>query len=250
MPWSEQQGRERGTRRPCRPLASPHPSPQARFRHVVFDLDGTLVDSAPDLQAAAAAMLRDLGRPPLSLAQIKGFVGNGIAKLVERCLAASGGPPADPEAALAAFRRSYAAAPVALTRPYPGVAAALQRLRGAGIRLGVCTNKPQAPALAVLEGLRLADHFAAVVGGDLLPVLKPDPAPLRLCLDLLGAAGGPALFVGDSETDAATARNAGLPFALFTEGYRKSPVESFEAELVFSDYAALGGLLGQAPAAP
>ncbi|MDT8344365.1 MAG: phosphoglycolate phosphatase [Thermohalobaculum sp.] len=209
-----------------------------RARAVVFDLDGTLVDSAPDIHAAANVMLAALGRAPLDLGRVTSFVGNGVAKLVERCLDATGGADAALGAhAFGIFREAYHAAPASLTRPYPGVEAALDALAGAGCRLGLCTNKPEGPTRQVLDALGLARHFGAVVGGDTLAVMKPDPAPLRLCLDRLGA--GPALYVGDSETDAATARAAGLPFALFTRGYRKSPVESFEAVLAFDDFAAL-----------
>jgi len=212
----------------------------ARPRAVVFDLDGTLVDSAPDIHAAANVMLAALGRAPLDLSQVTSFVGNGVAKLVERCLAATGGADEALGArAFGIFREAYHAAPAVLTRPYPGVEGALDALAGAGCALGLCTNKPEGPTRQVLEGLGLARHFGAVVGGDTLAVMKPDPAPLELCLERLGAAPADGLYVGDSETDAATARAAGLPFALFTRGYRKSPVESFETVLSFDDFAAL-----------
>lgn len=207
---------------------------------VVFDLDGTLVDSAPDLHAAANVMLAELGRSRLDLSQVTSFVGNGVAKLVERCLAATGGfDEAVNARAFAVFREAYHAAPAALTRPFPGVIDALDALAGAGYALGVCTNKPEGPTFQVLEALGLASRFAAVVGGDTLPVMKPDPAPLLLCVERLAAGTERALYVGDSETDATTAHAAGLPFALFTRGYRKSPVESFETVLAFDDFARL-----------
>ncbi|MEO1459590.1 MAG: HAD family hydrolase, partial [Pseudomonadota bacterium] len=138
---------------------------QAVVRAVVFDLDGTLVESAPDLHAAAVRMLAGLGRPALDLATVTGFVGNGVGKLVERCLVATGGEDGLQAEALAAFHRHYAAAPTALTRPYEGVADALAALAAAGLPLGVCTNKPEAMARRVLTDLDLAAPFGAVVGG-------------------------------------------------------------------------------------
>jgi phosphoglycolate phosphatase len=210
---------------------------------VIFDLDGTLVDSVPDLHAASAAMLRGLGRAPLPLDEVRGFVGNGVARLVERCLAATGGADAVLRAeARALFDAAYIRDIATLTRPYDGVEAALDALAARGCRLGVCTNKPEAMAAEVLAGLGLAPRIAALVGGDTAGALKPDPAPLRLCHARLG--GGPVLFVGDSETDAASATAAGAPFALFTGGYRKSPVESFEMVLAFDDFADLIAFVG------
>jgi len=209
---------------------------------IVFDLDGTLIDSAPDLHAAAEQMLRNLGRPAVTLGQVTSFIGNGVPKLVERCLAATGGVPA-PELqakALALFRRFYDAAPVALTRPYPGVPEMLDRFAAAGFRLGVCTNKPRGPAEAILAALAIGRYVGAVVGGDTLTVIKPDPAPLRLCFERLEA-GVAKFYVGDSETDAATARAAGVPFLLFSGGYRKSPAEAMGAALVFDRFDELTG---------
>ena len=214
---------------------------------VVFDLDGTLVDSAPDLHAAANRMLAELGRPPLSLAQVTGFIGNGVPKLVERCLQATGGVEGLQAGALARFRRHYDASPAELTRPYPGAVAALQALRGAGRRLGVCTNKPEAPARKLLALLGMHRHFDAVVGGDSLAVQKPDPAPLCHAIAALGGDPGSALYVGDSEVDAATAENAGVAFALFTQGYRRTPVERLRCAFAFGDFAELGEIVRARP---
>ncbi|NGM45841.1 phosphoglycolate phosphatase [Rhodobacter sp. SGA-6-6] len=209
---------------------------------LVFDLDGTLVDSAPDIRAAVNRMLAGLEQGPMDLPTIIGFVGNGMPKLVERVMAARGIDPGRHGDLTQVTLDHYAAAPSALTRPYPGAPQALAALEAAGHRLAVCTNKPEAPARAILADLGLARHFPVVVGGDSLPVRKPDPAPALACVEAHG--GGAAAFVGDSEVDAETAAAAGLPFYLFTRGYRKSPVEALPHRASFSDFAELPGLIG------
>ncbi|MDP4034447.1 MAG: phosphoglycolate phosphatase [Pseudorhodobacter sp.] len=211
---------------------------------VIFDLDGTLIDSAPDIHAASNRVLAAEGFAPLSLPQVRSFIGKGVPHLVARLLEASGEAPNGPRhaAMVARFSASYESA-VGLTRPYPGVAAALDALAATGLRLGLCTNKPVAPARAVLRHLGLNHHFAALIGGDSLPQRKPDPAPLLAVLAALG--GGAAVYVGDSEVDAATAAAARLPFALFTEGYRKTPVADLPHAAAFADFAALPGIIAK-----
>lgn len=210
------------------------------FRAVVFDLDGTLVDSAPDVHAAASIMLAELGRPPLPLEMVTGFIGNGVARLVERCLTATGGDDAAlRDRALAAFDTAYGAAPAVLSRPYPGIASMLRDLRAAGLRLAVCTNKPQAIAEQVLADLSLARWLDAIVGGGGGRPLKPDPAALRLCLERLVIDIDACLYVGDSEIDAATAAAAGATFALFSGGYRRGPAEAIPAVFTFAAFADL-----------
>lgn len=211
----------------------------SRFRPIVFDLDGTLVDSAPDLHAAANRMLAELGRPALTLRQVTGFVGNGVPRLVERCLEATGGVEGRQAEALARFRRHYDAAPANLTRPYPGALSAARALRGAGCRLGICTNKPEVPARKLLRLLGMDGLFDAVVGGDTGPTQKPDPAPLHRTVENLGGSLASTLFVGDSEVDGLTAANAGVAFALYTRGYRKAPVDRIAATLAFEDFVEL-----------
>ena len=209
---------------------------------LIFDLDGTLIDSAPDIRAAVNRMLAGEGLGPLDLPTVTSFVGNGMPKLVERVMAAKGIDPAPHKALTQVTLDHYNAAPSALTRPYPGVPQALAALEAAGHRLALCTNKPEAPARAILADLGLARHFPVVIGGDTLTVRKPDPAPALECVKAMG--GGDAAFIGDSEVDAATAEAAGLPFYLFTEGYRKSPVSALPHQAAFSDFAALPGLIG------
>jgi phosphoglycolate phosphatase len=209
---------------------------------IVFDLDGTLVDSVPDLSAAVNVMLSAEGVAPLDQATVTGFVGNGLPKLVERTMAHVGLDPAEHARLTQATLKAYKAEPTARTRVYPGVEEALARLRAAGHRLGLCTNKPHDPAMDVMDHFGLTQYFEVVIGGDSLPVKKPDPEPLLHSLVALG--DGPALFVGDSEVDAETALRAGVDFALFTEGYRKGPVDSLPHRYVFSHFRELRGLLG------
>lgn len=208
----------------------------------MFDLDGTLIDSAPDIHAAANRVFEARGLGAFEFETVKRCIGNGVGVLVSRLLAIRGLPETGPLHAglVAEFVKIYEQAHD-LTSLYPGVIDAVEALRAAGFRLGLCTNKPVAPARAVLRHFGLAHHFTVLVGGDSLAVRKPDPAPLHAAIADLG--GGPAVFVGDSEVDALTAQAAGVPFALYTRGYRKAPVESLGAKLVFDDFAALPPLL-------
>ncbi len=217
---------------------------EARVPAVVFDLDGTLIDSAPDIHRAANAALAAEGKPPLPLVQVRSFIGNGVAVLVERVMAASGLTGAEIHARmLARFMADYDAAPADLTRCFSGVAEALGKLRAQGARLAVCTNKPEATSHAILTALGLAPAFDVVIGGDSTPFRKPDPRPLLAAFDALGGRG---LYVGDSEVDAATARAAGVPFLLFTEGYRAASVEDLAPLHTFSEFASLPEIVSEA----
>ena len=221
---------------------------------LVFDFDGTLVDSVPDLQAAVNALLRELGRAPLSAAAVRGMVGDGTAMLVARALAANGGAEnggaeiggeLPPGPAHERFLALYEAAPAARTRPYPGVPATLAALRRAGCRLAVCTNKPQRATEAVLEALGLASSFDAVLGGDALPVRKPDPAHVRGALAALGSGPERGAMIGDGENDAAAGRGAGLPVVLMTYGYAHAPLESLGADALLDRFADLPSWLAR-----
>lgn len=205
---------------------------------IIFDLDGTLVHSAPDLHASANTMLGELGRAPLDLDQVTSFIGNGVPKLVERVLRASGGIPRDDGAsALARFMQVYSANLAVLTRPYPGVVAQLEEIAAHGIAMGVCTNKPVQPAGELCEGLNLARFFGAITGGDSHERKKPDALPLLKTIAEIGGTPERCLYVGDSETDYLTARAANVRFALFSGGYLKQPIEEFDGALVFHDWA-------------
>ncbi|GAB4394343.1 MAG: phosphoglycolate phosphatase [Kiloniellaceae bacterium] len=210
-------------------------------RAIVFDLDGTLVDSVHDIHAAVVAFLTERGQAPLDLATVTSFVGNGVPVLLERVLRAVGeaAGPENVAAALPRFNEIYGAAPAALSKLFPGVAAALTELGAAGHALGICTNKPEGPARQMVAELGIGSHFSALTGGDTLAQRKPDPAPLHHTAALLRVDPGAVVYVGDSEVDAATAAAAGVPFVLFTEGYRKTPVAEIAHDVALSDFAEL-----------
>ncbi|MGP3696703.1 phosphoglycolate phosphatase [Rhodobacter sp. NSM] len=210
---------------------------------VVFDLDGTLVHSAPDIHAAVNKALAEEGGEPLSLAQVTGFIGNGVPVLIQRVMAARGEEPdAHRHADLQqCFMKYYEADPATLTSVYPGAEAALRHLHGAGWRIALCTNKPVAASRQILSLFGILDLFDAIIGGDSLPQRKPDPAPLRAAAAALTEEH--VLYVGDSEVDAATASAAGLRFALFTEGYRHAPVHELPHHGLFSHHDELPDLL-------
>lgn len=203
---------------------------------IVFDLDGTLIDSLEDVRGVANAVLAEEGAAPISRAEARDFIGSGTPVFVQRMRAARGIGDSEQDRLLAAFVERYDSA-VELTEPYPGVPEALEVLRAAGHRLGVCTNKPISPARAVISHLGLDRFFEVILGGDSTPAHKPDPMPLHATFDGLGE--GPRIYVGDSEVDAETARRAEVPFLLFTEGYLKVPEETLMLHSRFPDFAEL-----------
>lgn len=206
---------------------------------VVFDLDGTLVDSLPGIAEAANAFLAEHGRPGLPVSVIGGFVGRGGDVFLERLLGAGGLDVRMFDSVKPRFLELYVEASRS-TRLFPGVSGMLEGFRRAGVPLGLCTNKPSGPLEAVLDATSLGGVFGAVIAGDSLPVRKPDPAPLRHVLQSLGADRG--LYVGDSEVDAETAVNAGVPFALFTEGIRSRPIAEIPHDFAFDDFGELAGI--------
>lgn len=224
------------------------------FHGLVLDLDGTLIDSAPDLHAATNLLLAEAGRPPLSLPAVTAMIGDGVATLIERAFAATGAPPAaaDMPRLTRRFLDAYQdPAREHLTRAYPGVAETLDRLRAAGLRLAVCTNKIEAAAVAALREVGLADLLDAIVGSDTVPARKPDPAHVRAALDRIGVAPDRAAMVGDGPNDVAAARAAGLPVLLVSYGYGRAPVAALGADRVierFADLPAALDTLGRARA--
>ncbi|MCC5991785.1 MAG: phosphoglycolate phosphatase [Rhodobacteraceae bacterium] len=208
---------------------------------IVFDLDGTLVDSAPDIAAAANRLLSEMGHAGLPVPMLTSFIGHGIPNLVAQVIAACEFNPGLHPEMNARMLALYSERPVELTRPYSGVVATLEQLRAQGFRMGVCTNKYRALSVRILDALDLMPFFDVVIGGDSLAVKKPDPAPLHAAFAALS--GTPWIYIGDSEVDAQTAQAAELGFGLFTRGYRKTPVAQLRHDFAFDDFAALPAML-------
>ena len=214
---------------------------------VVFDLDGTLIDSAPDLAGALNAVLGEQGLPPLSLDSVRAMVGEGVVKMLERGLAAAGMTMDDglSNNLRDRFLDHYRDRMTQRTRPFPGVVEALESLRDAGTALAVCTNKRMDFTVPILETLDLARFFGAVIGGDSLAVAKPDPAPLRAAIERAGGSPGGAVMVGDSDIDVATARAVGVPVIAVSFGYTHVPPRELGADAVIDHFDQLADALAR-----
>jgi phosphoglycolate phosphatase len=210
---------------------------------LVFDLDGTLVDSVPDLTNALNVVLHERGYANLSRSEVAPMVGDGVPALVARGFAARGGDAAEAAAALPRYIEFYEANATALTRPYPGVRETLGELRARGYRTAVCTNKLQQAAVAVLAGLDLAGLFDGIAGGDRYPVRKPDPRHLLGLIAELGGAAARAAMIGDSENDAAVAHAARVPLVMMRYGYSRVDPATLGATAVLDRFAELPATL-------
>ncbi len=215
--------------------------PAAFPESVIFDLDGTLVDTAPDLTAALNAVLTRAGRKGVPLDEVRHVVGRGARVLIERAMAESGPPP---DAAAVSdmvrhFLEHYDGNIAATSAPFPGAEAVARRLAARGHRLGICTNKPEALSLKLMDALGLRELFPVILGADSRPYRKPDP---RHLLDTIAALGGhkeSAVLVGDSETDVATARAANVRVIVVSFGYTETPARDLGADIVIDHFDAL-----------
>ena len=210
---------------------------------LVFDLDGTLVDSVPDLRAALNQMLRERGRPLVSEAQVQYMVGDGVPVLVARALAAGGADPSEAVTALPRFLEIYEANAAQLTRPYPDVPETLTALRDRGYRAAICTNKPQRATIAVLQGVGLLPLFNGIAGGDRFSVRKPDPGHLLGTISELGASPAKSAMIGDNENDAAAARAASVPLVLMRYGYARVDPDTLCADALLDRFSELPDVL-------
>ena len=213
---------------------------------LIFDLDGTLIDSAPDLHAALNRLMETLDRRELALSEVIPMIGDGVPMLVQRALEATGGLPGDHDAILKRYHGIYGSAVADLTTIYPGVEETLGALHRAGHRMGICTNKPEAATHAVLNALNLARYFSAVAGGDSLAVRKPDAGHLLGALNMLdGATPDRAVMIGDSHNDIQVAVNAKVRSIAVSYGYRRHPVEELGADIVIDNFADIPGALAR-----
>ncbi len=221
---------------------------------IVFDLDGTLVDSAPDLIGALNVILGREGLAPVPLEQGRSFVGKGGKVMLRRGLAAHGREVSDArlDEMFAAFLAYYNEHLTIETRFYPGVEASLDRLAAAGHTFAICTNKLEVSSRKLIEELGATAQFRAICGQDTFLVSKPDAAVLRLTIEKAGGELSNAIMVGDTETDVATARNAKVPVIAVDFGYAPEPVATLGPDKIISHFdeldaavAALGaGLAG------
>lgn len=206
---------------------------------VVFDLDGTLVDTSPDIVGAVETLRSEHGLAPAGAGRVLAMVGEGAPVLVERALA-DAPTPRDRGAALARFLEIYGGRCTRASRPYPGIEPLLERL-AARVPLAVLTNKPEALSRTVLEAVGLAHHFRELIGGDTLKTRKPDPEGLRWLASRFDVPVEEVLLVGDSRVDAETARAAGCRLALVRWGFERPEVlDRYEADLRPETVAALG----------
>ena len=209
---------------------------------VVFDLDGTLVDSLPDIAAALNVALVSAGLGRVDEAAVRNMIGNGSEVLVARAVAAvlaDTAPPALCDSTHAAFITAYDEVPCRDTRLYPGAREVLDDLAAHGVAIGICTNKPQQITTHVLEQLGIADLFGSVVGGQAALPLKPAPDMLRRVLTELGAKADGSVMVGDSGADARAAQAAGLPVILLAHGYCQEHLADLGADAVLPGFADL-----------
>lgn len=206
------------------------------IKAVMVDLDGTLLDTAEDLADAATAMLEELSRPTLELAEIKTYIGNGVSRLVKRCLTRD--LQAEPEAALferalAIYQKHYGAHVSRKSRPFPGVVEGLQKLQHMGFKLACVTNKAEQFTLPLLRDTGLLSYFDLVLAGDSLPKKKPDPLPLLHAARHFGVQPSKLLLIGDSLNDTQAARAAGCPVFCVPYGYNRGrPVDELDLDAV------------------
>jgi phosphoglycolate phosphatase len=213
---------------------------------VVWDLDGTLIESAPDLAAALNTLLNEHDQHGHAIDRVRPMIGGGVARLIERGFRAAGAPlaPPDCEALVPRFMQLYTSRATDRTHLVPQARDVLAQFYHAGLRQGICTNKPLSVTRLILDTLDIAGYFQSVVGGDSTVHKKPHPLPLQTCLRELGVGPGEALMVGDSGADVGAARAAGVAVALVPDGYTGVPAESLGADLVLEDLSRLPACLG------
>jgi len=206
---------------------------------IAFDLDGTLVETAPDLVGALNDTLAEAGHPPLPFDQVRLMVGRGAKALLERGFAAAGDPlgPDRAPAMIERFIGVYLARIARESRPFPGVVDALIAMRTAGAKLVVCTNKLTSLSVALLDALDMTRLFDAVVGADLSPAPKPDARHLIAAVDAVGGDLRRTVMVGDAATDVGAARATGVPCLLVSFGYTETAVQDLGAEMIVDHFA-------------
>ena len=218
---------------------------------IVFDLDGTLIDTAPDLVDTLNLILAREGLPAVPFEDARRMIGGGARGMIERALIATGRDCSKPELdrLFAAFIEHYSAHIADRSRPYPQLEAALEHLADAGFPLAVCTNKLEWLSRLLLSTLRLTRHFATIAGQDTFGVMKPDPEVLRRTVLRAGGDPARAIMVGDSGTDIRTARAASVPVIAVDFGYTEVPIASLQPDRIISSFADLSAAVREVMAA-
>jgi len=218
-------------------------------RTIVFDLDGTLVDTAPDLIDSLNVLFAREGLTPIAIDQGRVLIGGGVKRLIERGLSLQGRTfkPADIDDLFRDYVAYYAEHIADRSRAFPGVESALDTLARRGDRFAVCTNKLAWLSVRLLDALGLSPRFAAICGQDTFGIQKPDPEILRRTVQAAGGALEAALMVGDSGTDIMAARAAGIPVVAVDFGYTEVPVAAFKPDRIISHFDALPGAGGRFP---
>jgi phosphoglycolate phosphatase len=216
-----------------------------QLQAVIFDLDGTLIDSAPDITAAVNKLLTRYGRPTIGVEQVRGMVGDGAPILLRRAFAATGAAIdlAASEEIYQTFLDYYESQPSSPDSIFPGVPETLDLLLERGLKLGLCTNKPERVTIEVLAQLDLARFFQSVAGGDTLPVRKPDGGHVSWVMEQLGARADSAVMVGDNHNDIAAARGAGIPVIAVSYGYPHFPTSEMGADAIIDHFTELPAML-------
>jgi phosphoglycolate phosphatase len=218
---------------------------------IVFDLDGTLVDTAPDLIATLNLILAREGMPPVDYDAARQMIGGGARGMIERALVAEGRSCAKSEVdrMFAAFVEHYAAHIADHSRPFPQLETTLEHLAREGHRLAVCTNKLEWLSVRLLDTLDLSRHFAAICGQDTFGIQKPDPKMLQLTIERVGGETSRAIMVGDSGTDIRTSRAAAVPVIAVDFGYSEVPIATFQPDRIISSFADLSSAIRHIEAA-
>lgn len=209
-----------------------------RLEALIFDLDGTLVDTAPDLMAATNHVLKTLKRRPISMDEVRSFVGHGARALIARGCEATG-DPVDSRAIETLYQEFviyYAANIADNSVPYPGLLAFLDRCKAQGLVMGVCTNKLESLSVRLLHALDMTKYFGAIVGPDTTGVAKPDPKPYFETVRRIGGDPSASMMFGDSETDIRTGQNAGVPVLAVSFGYTAKHVSAFNPTHIIDHY--------------
>lgn len=214
---------------------------------IVFDLDGTLIDTAPDLTGALNHVLTSEGRDAVPEADVRHMVGQGALMLIRRGMAATGAPvsEADLPRLLAVFLEYYGQNIAVRSALFPQVREVLDFLREQKAILAVCTNKPRALSVPLFEALALADYFPVIVGGDCLPIRKPDPAHLLTTIARAGGSPERAVMIGDSFADIDAAKAASIPSVAVSFGYSSKPVTELGADRIIDNFAHLPQTVGE-----